>query len=84
MGKMGWMHPAQGEKENGLVASSSWKKLERKMGWLHPAHGENEKWAECIQPVEKRKTGWLHPAHGENDKWVGCIQPMGKPTSKSN
>jgi hypothetical protein len=45
--EMGWLHPAHGEKKNGLVASSPWRK--RKMGWLHPAHGakdhrEKETW----------------------------------------
>jgi len=58
---MDWFHPAHGEKRNGLVASSPWRK---------------EKRAGCIQPMEKRKTGWLHPAHGEKEKWAGCIQPM--------
>jgi len=70
---MGWSHPAHGEKRNGLVACSPWRK---------------EKRAGCIQPTEKRKTGWLHPAHGEKknglvssspwrkEKRAGCIQPM--------
>ena len=71
--KTGWFHPAHGEKKNGLVSSSPWRK---------------EKRAGYIQPMEKRKTGWLHPAHGEKknrlvasspqrkEKWAGCIQPM--------
>jgi hypothetical protein len=59
--KTGWLHPAHGEKKNGLVASSPWRK---------------EKRAGYIQPMEKRKMGWLHPAHGakdhrEKETWTG-------------
>ena len=44
---MGWLHPAHGEKKNGLVASSPQRK---------------EKWAGSIQPmelktIEKKKHG---------------------------
>ncbi len=45
--KIGWLHPAHGEKKNRLVTSSVWRK---------------EKWAGCIQPmelktIEKKKHG---------------------------
>jgi hypothetical protein len=39
--KTAWFHPAHGEKKNGLVSSSPWRK---------------EKRAGFIQPMEKRKT----------------------------
>jgi hypothetical protein len=40
--KIGWLHPAQGEKKNGLDASSPRRR---------------EKWAGCIQPMGKRNMG---------------------------
>ena len=46
---MGWLHPAHGEKKNGLVASNPWRK---------------EKWAGCIQPMEKKKHGEVASSPG--------------------
>ena len=50
-------------RKNGLVSSSPWRK---------------EKWAGCIQPMEKRKTGWLHPAHGEKKNGLVTSSPWRK------
>ncbi len=82
----GWLHPAHGEKKNGLVASSPRRKekwggciqpMEKRiMGWLHQAHGEKKNGVVASSPWRKRKMGCLHPAHGakdhlEEEKWTG-------------
>ena len=57
---MDWFHPAHGEKENGLVTSSPWRK-EKRAGYIQPME-KREKRAGYIQPmelktIEKKKHG---------------------------
>ena len=57
--KTGWLHPAHGEKKNGLVTSSPWRKENRLVA---SSPQRKEKWAGSIQPmelktIEKKKHG---------------------------
>ncbi len=59
--KMSWLHPAHGEKKNGLIASSPLRK---------------EKWAGCIQPMEKKKNGLVASSPwnyrpSRKERWTG-------------
>jgi hypothetical protein len=45
--KTGWLHPAHGEKKNGLVTSSPWRK-EKRAGYIQPME---------LKTIEKKKHG---------------------------
>jgi len=73
--KTGWFHPAHGEKKNGLVSSSPWRK-EKQAGYIQPME---------LKAIEKRNMDWFREKKkGEQknlpgnvftsvSRWCNCV-----------